>query len=478
MPQAMATASARGLTEPAGRRGCVFLLSTRKSAMTNDRNRRTYKKWGLVAILLLACAAATVLEASPGPAAAARHPNGTVAAGLAAQAPSGTLIVTGSSENIVTYLGWLETFTCKDLGIDSEGRLILVAEAIEGCTVRSAHLRQTVNAILMSTAAIHMTLVENDGNIFYDGFNLDIGGAFTEGQPDTADIGGLPDPPVPPNTSNDWNKAQQIAHHLDEYFHAVRTGQGYAQSHQAGIASENSVRSDSGALGSRVADGVTWQVTASGTLTKSWFTPDPTNPANKFEVYREEVDQVGGTARVIGRTKTPPGPKNCVDPEPGEVLIFQGRIVSVSEPSLPVWSGEAANVQVVVYDVLSTLKGTPGPQVRVKTPVVFGTPEADPLAPRLDPEIFTIGATRVVEAEFLRGCIDPATGQPPLWDVAVGRKRPVGGIAVDLSRDELPLEKPDSSSDNIALSAFIGAVMTGVVALGGAAWYATRRRRQ
>ena len=54
---------------------------------------------------------------------------------------------------------------------------------------------------------------------------------------------------------------------------------------------------------------------------------------------------------------------------------------------------------------------------------------------------------------------------------------PVGGIAVDPDLGALALETPESSSGNSGLLVgIVAAVATGVVALGGAAWYAKRRR--
>ncbi len=54
---------------------------------------------------------------------------------------------------------------------------------------------------------------------------------------------------------------------------------------------------------------------------------------------------------------------------------------------------------------------------------------------------------------------------------------PVSGISLDSDLRPLPLEAPGSSGSNAALVAGIaGSVAAGVVALGGAAWYARRRR--
>lgn len=89
-------------------------------------------------------------------------------------------------------------------------------------------------------------------------------------------------------------------------------------------------------------------------------------------------------------------------------LIVVARVVSVGPPP-PAWSGIFAAWQRVDYQIVRWLKKRKEDQtaqsIAVWHPVVFGSPIADPTAPRLRESVFRPGAeliifVRVVDARY------------------------------------------------------------------------------
>jgi hypothetical protein len=256
-------------------------------------------------------------------------------------------------------------------------------------------MARIVDEIISMNITVKIKLVNGSATIWFDAF----GGKGTQTQ-DIDDLGMIPDPD--PKNPDPWDKAEQIAHTLNEGFYAAWLQAGYMDSHRkGGIVSENSVRGEQNATGTRVMDGHTWQKNATH-RSKHWFGP-PDPQGNKKEVYREEFDVNKTTGKIIKitRTKNPPNPKTVKDPVSGEVLVFIGRIVEVGSPNWDVWSGEIENFQSVTYEILKIIQGSyTEANILIYHAIILGSPDADPETPQLSSSIFYPGNVVIVKAVF------------------------------------------------------------------------------
>jgi hypothetical protein len=383
----------------------------------------------------------------------------------------GTLVLKGKdnladatkSAYVQTYIGWLENFTSKDLEVTKEGKVTVVQ--ILNVTPRSYSLMHKLNMIIENGVTVEITLDRSPNGVFFDAFQ----GNGKQIQ-DLDDLDALPDPPAPSTTSDAWDKAQQIAHTLNEGYWAAKYAAGYIDSHRkGGISSENGARDDVGGTGDRVLDGSTWQTINATHISKHWFEPDPTDPTGKrkIEVYREifKLKDSDGIEPQVTRIKKPANPKNVTDPT-GESLIFIGRVVSIGDPCWNLWSGEIENFQPVTYEVLSVVYGnyTVGESIIVNHAIIFGHPDADPTIPRLSSTIFTYGKELRVEAVYT-GYNDTVTGVPIYeTDFPTSPAAPVGGIWVLVGKLEL-------------LAPYIGLALVILVATVATAIYVKRVKR-
>lgn len=371
----------------------------------------------------------------------------------------GTLILSGKddpsdaqkSAYVGTYIRWIQNFTSMVLDYDKSGKVTFVQQS--DIPPRSESLRKKMHAIIDSGVTVVIELDRSPSRIWFDGFK----GNGKQIQ-DLDDLDALPIPPKSGSASDNWDRAQQIAHTLNEGYYAALHNAGYRDSHRkGGIASENKVRDDVGGSGDRVLDGSTWQRINSTHRSKHWFGPaDPTG--KKTEVYREifKLKDSDGVAEIT-RITNPPSPKNVKDPT-GENLTFIGKVTSIGDPSWNLWSGDIENFQPVTYEVLSVVYGnyTVGESIIVYHSIIIGHPDADPTIPRLSSTIFTYGKELRVQAIYT-GYNDTVTGVPIYeTDFPTSPVAPVGGIWI-------PVDKLGLLAPYIALAVAVVAITVGTV---------------
>lgn len=349
---------------------------------------------------------------------------------------------------VAQFIAWLQDETGMQLAVASNGHVTIVNQNPPG-VVKKPSLKNTLIAIIQSSKLVGLNLGDFK-KILFDAF-----GGDGHGKVDMKDLAALPDPPAPPAVSNDFCKAQVIAHILDEYFRAAKIdngANGYGDSHIYGIISENDARKDDGGLGRRPYYGrpfVEWTVVGQALhMIIHWFGPDPNDPMKMVEVYREDWTTNNEGYNLVGppaRTVNPPNPRRIsipILPWLRDFLKFIGRIISIGNVSESVWSGFTVCYQPVTYQVLSVLEGDyTSSYIIVDHPIINGSTDADPINVQLSSNVFYDGNTLLVQANST-GSTDPTSGIPIYDGVSsvMNPPAPVGGYAVSIN-------KPNASSD-------------------------------
>jgi len=358
---------------------------------------------------------------------------------------------------VQVFLEWLRDFAAKKSSVVENGKVKL--EYIENREPPSWHLQEKLDNIIENEKTVTLILDHENEDIFVDQF---VGRGTQE--VDISDIAAFPFPPIPPAKSDSWDKAQLIAHVLNEGFYAaLKNSTNYLQCHiNGGLSSELTARMEVGGNGERMSNALTGGKaaqlnTTENYITLHWFVLDPSDPSGKrkIENYRENIKLtgnmiVGGNLEprwniardgsgnsIITRQRYPPFlpvRKSFEDP-PGlfdNILKFRGRISAVGNSTYFLWSGIIHNFQPVAYEILSIIQGEYAEnQIVVNHAIVYGSPDADPVIPMLSPSIFYVGNELIVQA------------YPNLdfnTDIPVQLAPPVGGIA--FPPDKLALLAP------------------------------------
>jgi len=301
------------------------------------------------------------------------------------------------SEYVKEYIGWLEEYTGADFDVDKDGRVRIVKEPKEP---KIKPLYDKIKKIIESGKRVEILLNKSHPGVWFDAFK----GNGKQVQ-DLADLEALPNPGEIPNA---WDRAQQIAHTLNEALYAAEHGAGYMDSHRkGGIRSENIIRVYLDCIGKRVLDGHTWQILNETHWAKHWFGP-PDKEGNKVEVYREifrvsncDIVKDKNGKPIIVRVREPANPKKVKDPQANVTLVFLGRVVYVAEPVFNAWCGEVENFQLVRYEVIEVVEGnyTRG-FIDVYHALIIGSGDCDLKECRLTPSKFYNGSMLIVRAVF------------------------------------------------------------------------------